>query len=106
MAEERVEKGKAFDPSMRWSESQLKQNLPYKDPSDLDRLTNRRPNPTSKLPPGGPGLWCVIRDALRLGWYALGRAFHQLDRPWLSEFFQLSRNTGPHIRSRDSSSKC
>ena len=38
MAEERVERGKTFDPSMHWSESQLKQNLPYKDPSDLDRL--------------------------------------------------------------------
>ncbi len=55
MAEERVERGKAFDPSMHWSESQLKQNFSYKDPSDLDRLTNRRPNPTSKLPPGGLG---------------------------------------------------
>ena len=38
LREARVERAKAFDLSMNWSESQLKQNLPYKDPSDLDRL--------------------------------------------------------------------
>ena len=39
LKEARVESAKALELSyMDWSESQLKQNLPYKDPSDLDRL--------------------------------------------------------------------
>ncbi len=38
LKEARAESAKAMELYMDWSEAQLKKNLPYKDPSDLDRL--------------------------------------------------------------------